>query len=458
MLPHTLATPAATPVHGRRRAGVAALSAAATAAVTALATGLAVLTAASAQASVPAADVQQATSSARADNLGWSSFNRLTWNSHWAAGTTAGVRWQNGTLSIRNTVARLTHAGTTYSYAYWTSAWIRPGRSFTELVPSWAATTPSGTWLQVFVRGRTKDGRVSKFKDLGRWSSRDAGFRRSSAGSQADNLAKVTTDALKTTGPAFNAYQFRVRLLRRNGLDGKPRVTSSPAIRSLHGVASRLPSRYPATSRPLASTSVGTKVPSYSQMTHQGQNPKYGGGGAAWCSPTSLAMVLGRYGKLPPASSYTWVPSGWPDRFVNHVARMTYDYRYGGTGNWPFNTGYAATRIADAFVTRLPDLRAAERLVRKGIPVIISVKFSRGQLDGAPISSTNGHLMVVTGFTAKGDVVVRDPAAPRNATVRRTYKRAQLERVWLNGSGGLTYVVRDGKHPLPPRVPGMPAW
>jgi hypothetical protein len=32
-------------------------------------------------------------------------------------------------------------------------------------------------------------------------------------------------------------------------------------------------------------------VPRYSQMTHRGHYPQYGGG-QAWCSPTSLSMLL----------------------------------------------------------------------------------------------------------------------------------------------------------------------
>ena len=57
--------------------------------------------------------------------------------------------------------------------------------------------------------------------------------------------------------------------------------------------------------------------------------------------------------------------------------------------------------------------------------------------------------MVIVGFTAAGDVVVNDPAARTRAGVRRTYDRAQFERAWLRGSGGLVYVIHDAAHPLP---------
>ncbi|MFT4011698.1 MAG: C39 family peptidase, partial [Nocardioidaceae bacterium] len=173
-----------------------------------------------------------------------------------------------------------------------------------------------------------------------------------------------------------------------------------------------------------------------------GDYPQYDGGGEAWCSPTSVSMVLGYYDALPARSAYSWVPAKHKQGFVDAAARWTYDKRLKGTGNWAFNTAYAGTRTGRAYVTRLPDLRAAEQLIADGIPIVASISFARGQLTGAPISATAGHLLVIVGFTKTGAVVVNDPAAPTNKTVRRTYSRAQFEAAWLRKSGGLAYVIR----------------
>lgn len=342
-------------------------------------------------------------------------------------------------------------SGRTYEYAAWTSSWTTPSHTFTHLVPSWNASTPAGSWIQVLLQVRDTAGTASTVKDLGRWTLGDATVKRSSAGAQADAIARVATDTLIARKKPLRAFRFTVKLMRTPG-------GSAPTVTALGAATATPTSTIPATSAPLKKSAVSLAVPTYSQMTHRGQHPQFGGGGEAWCSPTSLAMVLGYYGKLPAASSYTWVPKKYSDRWVNHIARLTYDYTYKGAGNWPFNTAYAATRTGKAFVTRLPHLRSAERFIRSGIPLIVSIKFGRGQLTNAPIGSTAGHLLVLVGFTAAGNPIVNDPAASKNSLVRRTYDRAQFERAWLGGSAGLTYVVHDAKHPLPARPKGVTAW
>jgi Peptidase_C39 like family len=100
-------------------------------------------------------------------------------------------------------------------------------------------------------------------------------------------------------------------------------------------------------------------------------------------------------------------------------------------------------------VTRLRSLREAEQFVAAGIPLVASIAFGRGDLTGAPISASNGHLLVIVGFTDSGDVVVNDPAAASRAGVRRTYDRSEFEDSWLPASGGTVYVITDDDHPLP---------
>lgn len=146
---------------------------------------------------------------------------------------------------------------------------------------------------------------------------------------------------------------------------------------------------------------------------------------------------------------------------VVSAAVGTYDYAYGGTGNWSFNAAYAATFGMVASISRLHSLAEAETFVEAGIPLVASLSFGRGELSGAGYA-TAGHLLVIVGFSANGDVVVNDPAShavASNDEVRTIYDRAQFERLWLQSSGGLVYVIRPPDVP-PPAAPagGPPRW
>ncbi|MBW9215108.1 C39 family peptidase [Mumia sp. zg.B53] len=365
---------------------------------------------------------------------------RWTTSGQLSSGSTAGTSVSGGAVRFSRATGRTRLAGRTYEKARWTSAWSSTGFGADEVVPSWNARTPGRSALIVSVRVRTTNGRTGSWDTLGRWAEKESTVRRTSGPAQSDDVARVVTDAVRANGSArVAAWQVRVTLLRPVRSRAKPRLLSVGAVAS---AAAR-------SARPVSATTmrrtVELAVPRYSQMVHRGQYRQYDGGGAAWCSPTSTTMVLRSLGRGPTKAQYAWVRRGIRQRFVVHGARRTYDVRYGGTGNWGFNTAYAGTRGADAFVARLSSLRDAEAFVRAGIPLVVSVAFGRGGLTGAPIRSTAGHLFVIRGFTATGDVIVNDPAAPRVSSVRRVYRRAQLERAWLRGSGGTAYVIRTGR-------------
>jgi len=80
-----------------------------------------------------------------------------------------------------------------------------------------------------------------------------------------------------------------------------------------------------------------------------------------------------------------------------------------------------------------------------------------GELPGFLLGRTNGHLLVIRGFQPNGDVITNDPAVKTDPEARKTYRRADFERVWLGGSGGVVYVIYPRGKPLPANVPGVPA-
>ena len=180
-------------------------------------------------------------------------------------------------------------------------------------------------------------------------------------------------------------------------------------------------------------------VPECSQMV-------YPDGGEVWCSPTSTSMVLGYWNNDP--ESY---PEACEER-VRAAVDGVFDWVYDGHGNWPFNTAYAATQGNEGYVARFTSLEKAEKYVAAGVPVIMSIAWGNGDLTGADIDSTNGHLFVLVGFDALGNPIVNDPASPTNESVQHTYLRSELEPLWLEASGGTVYLI----YPQGWSVPELP--
>src|SRR6476619_3399689 len=273
-----------------------------------------------------------------------------------------------------------------YDVATWVSPVVRPGFGLTELVASWNADTPGGSWVEVSVRGRS-GGVVTKEYVLGRWCRYDpaqgGGIHRTSVNGQGDTVATVYTDTLATrSGHVLDEWQLVVRLMRPTG------TRHAPRLRSVGAMASALPDapRVPRSPNGRARGRV-LDVPTFSQEKHIGHFPQWDTGGEAWCSPTSTSMVLAYWGAGPRRDETAWVTEALPsetDPQVDFAARNVYDYTYNGCGNWPFNAAYAAARPRmRSFVTRLRSLTEAEEFIAAGIPLVMSVSFNQGELAGA---------------------------------------------------------------------------
>ncbi|MFY1676032.1 MULTISPECIES: peptidase C39 family protein [unclassified Streptomyces] len=388
----------------------------------------------------------------RVDFLSWSS------TADWSSGTAQGVRVDRGRdpaialsspLGVRR--HRDPHTGTTepWEYGVWTSTERPLAVPATEIIASWNAHTPAGTWIQVDLSATYADGTRTPWYVMGRWAAGDEDIRRHSVDGQGDGRSTVHTDVLAmddtATGSRLTAVRLRVLLHRRPG------TAATPLLWRLGAAGSDVPDRFTVPPSPPAGASE-LAVPRYSQEIHRGRYPEYDDGGEAWCSPASSQMVVEYWGGRVDEEALSWVDPTYTDPQVCHAARHTYDHQYGGCGNWPFNAAYAAGFPGlRAVVTRLESLADLERLVAAGIPVITSQSFSAEELTGAGYG-TSGHLMVVVGFTRDGDVIANDPAAPTNVEVRRVYRRREWENVWLrtrrrdaagrvlSGTGGVCYL------------------
>lgn len=306
---------------------------------------------------------------------------------------------------------------------------------FTAVIPSWSAETPVGGWIEVQVRVR-RAGRWTGFYRIAQWDGAKCDSVRCSFDAQVDDDGCVATDTLLVSGSA-EALQVQVLLVARGAV--------MPVLREVCVVCS-------GPGEPLRGTVAfpvcELAVPLRSQMV-------YPNGGHEWCSPTSVTMVL----------AYWYAQTG-DVRLAGFVARevvpevvvpQVYDPVYDGHGNWAFNTAFAAVCGLRAYVTRLEGLGQLALWVGAGVPVVASVAWGRGELDGAAIPESRGHLLVVIGFDAVGGVIVADPAGGCEEEVRRVYDVRQFEAAWMRVSQGAVYLLypHDWAVPL---LRGAPWW
>lgn len=295
------------------------------------------------------------------------------------------------------------------------SAPVQPPSGWDELVVSWNADT--NVTLTVSARAEWPEGPATAWYPFGVWSAWGA---RSSAKAVRDAEGFLDTDVLSLTRPARAA---RVRVTVLGDRSGLRRIALAFCNRQL-----------PTVERPALRSAWGriSPVPVRSQA-------EYPEGISQWCSPTSLSMLLEHWS----------IGLGRAD--LNHTvpetAAAVHDPGWGGTGNWPFNTAFAGLhRGMGACVSRFNDLTDLERWVGDGLPVAASVSYALLKGKANP-EKGDGHLVVVRGFTAEGDVAINDPGV-RRSRVPRTVKRSDFSRAW-NRSRRTVYLVWPENHRTP---------
>ena len=285
---------------------------------------------------------------------------------------------------------------------------IKAAFPFNELLMSANADLGQGGAARLEARVKTADG-WSPWYNFGLFSPGAA----ASVKGQENEFGKMEVDVLKLKTKAFAlSYRFTLHSKAENA-----------ALRLVSAAYSdtTLPFNEPAAVKTGRETKpLKLSVPCYSQMLQQAS---YSGD---ICSPVSLAMVMNYYGqKELPLETAAAVLDG-PENIY---------------GNWTFNTAYAGSKGLYAFLTRLNSMAEAEAYLSRGITLIASVTFGPDELKNSPLKKTKGHLLVIKGFDAKGNVLANDPAAPEEKTVERVYNRAEFARAWLKNKYGTAYAV-----------------
>ncbi len=144
------------------------------------------------------------------------------------------------------------------------------------------------------------------------------------------------------------------------------------------------------------------------------------------CGPTSLAMALEYNGcKMPTADI---AADAWDD---------------GNTmfGNWPFLAQAAAKHGFKSWVFACQDYEPIKQEIAAGRPVVLSIRFAKGELTNAPFEATGGHLILCVGMTPNGDLICNDPGSRRSIFSHQVYRKEEMAKAWLNQGGYAICVI-----------------
>jgi hypothetical protein len=271
------------------------------------------------------------------------------------------------------------------------------------ILPWWNADVSGSGRLEVFVRFDS-GGAWSTWYPMGSWSALSSSFK------GEDERASIKTDTLFLTG---KTTKYQAKLLLSAGEEG------SVSLRRF-GLISRDKSRRAPPSKGYFLKEGGSSVPLRSQML---EAPEIRG---KICSPTCCSMALESLGL---------------DYSTMFVAADCFDRGAGIYGNWPFNVASLWRLGTRARLDYYPNFEAAAVDLLGGSILIASIRFGEGELAGAPIPKSSGHLVLVRGVEKDGDgrfrVLVNDPAAKDAPSVPRSYLLEEFEKAWT----GVAYVV-----------------
>ena len=314
----------------------------------------------------------------------------------------------------------------------WTGPEVSAVMPFTELIPSWNPDCPPETGIRLDVRVRDAGGRWSLWLYMGSWGKTVGREKRVTRDESAG--AAVHIDYLRLRKPA-DAYQAKIAFYSFS-LDEKV----NPSVRRLAVCYSGIvedggdragwgrDSSFGPHPGPLPSTGEGINAWARDLgVPFRAQTVEHKALKGEICSPTSVSMVMQHWGF---------------DRPTAENALAIYDPEYDLFGNWGRAVAWAGQNGFDAYLRRFRDFEQVKEMIAAGQPIVASVRFKEGECPSFVMKKTSGHLIVIRGMTAAGDVIVNDPASKEKGD-GAIYRADDVTRAWLD-KGGVGYVIRRG--------------
>jgi hypothetical protein len=287
----------------------------------------------------------------------------------------------------------------------WVGPWEPTPFPSDELLPSWNVRCPEGCAFRVDLEVDAGPGtRASGWLDLGGWGE----WPEAQRSPTESPLAKVEVDLLKAES-AVTRVRWRIRARGPVAVEVQRRALC----------ATRTAAIGPALERGGPPQAVRLELSLRRQFD---EPPELG---PRICSPTSVSMLLEFRGVS--------LPTG-------EVAATLYDAEHDLYGNWNRAVEGAFLLGVPGYLTRIGSWGEAERHLRRGQPLVISIGVDPGELSGAPYPQTAGHLVVLAGLDGRERAIVYDPAVRAPEVEPRSYLLDELEQVWLR-RGGFAYVL-----------------
>ena len=339
-----------------------------------------------------------------------------------------------------------------YAFGTWTSPVYPMNFAFNELVSSWNAKTPAGTWIQVEVQPQIDNGHWAKWYILGRWSSNDSrstaprsAARETPTGSFRSTPSSRRTIPRSPTAPADDlpgrarlaqAFVSRLSAIASNLTNQKGSFPSETTMNGHTGSTSASRS-----SRRRSTTATSRSTTTVARPGAVRPRPR-------WSSPTGRESAT----TTPDAWRVLWVTAAFPRHHTGSVGRLhrPRGLRLPLRRRRQLAVQHGLRRLARA--RRRRDAAAQPRRGRAvhqgGHPagrlrrVALEQARRRHQEHERPPAGDRGFMPTVEGDRQRPGLDGRfDGQAPLQPRAVRA--------AWIPASGGIVYVDPPGQRPTP---------